>query len=132
MRKLIFIGCIALGVLIGLVSGVNGDWGTRIVMMCIGALVGTAIGGGWVPSRCRNLLRGWTYRTEKVRRRTSWLRITGATGGMHHSRSRQRLPPTGICSIPTNFTDYFRSRSFTTSFAFSIVAPASFPTCLPD
>lgn len=46
MRKLIFIGCIALGVLIGLVSGVNGDWGTRIVMMCIGALVGTAIGGG--------------------------------------------------------------------------------------
>jgi hypothetical protein len=46
MRKLIFIGFIALGVLVGLVSGVNGDWGTRIVMMCIGALVGTAIGGG--------------------------------------------------------------------------------------
>ena len=33
MRKLIFVGFIALGVLVGLVSGVNGDWGTRIVMM---------------------------------------------------------------------------------------------------
>ena len=36
MRKLIFVGFIALGALIGLISASNSDWGTRLVMkMCI-------------------------------------------------------------------------------------------------
>jgi len=46
MRKLIFIGFIVLGALVGLFSAARNDWGTRLVMMAVGALVGTAIGGG--------------------------------------------------------------------------------------
>jgi len=45
MRKLIFIGFIALGALIGLVSAAKSDWGTRLVMMGVGALFGAPIGG---------------------------------------------------------------------------------------
>lgn len=45
MRKLIFIGFVALGALIGLVSATKSDWGTRIVMMGVGALFGAPIGG---------------------------------------------------------------------------------------
>ena len=46
MKRWIFIGFIAFGTLVGLVSGVNSDWDARIVMMCVGALAGVAIGGG--------------------------------------------------------------------------------------
>ena len=46
MRKLIFIGFVALGALIGLLSAAKDDWATRAVMLGIGALIGTAIGGG--------------------------------------------------------------------------------------
>lgn len=46
MRKLIFIGFVVIGALVGLLSAAKADWGTRIVMMGFGALVGTAIGGG--------------------------------------------------------------------------------------
>ena len=45
MRKFIFIGFIALGTLLGLATGVNSDWNTRFVMMCVGALFGAPIGG---------------------------------------------------------------------------------------
>jgi len=45
MRKLIFIGVVAIGTLVGLLSAVNDDWATRFVMMAVGALFGTAIGG---------------------------------------------------------------------------------------
>lgn len=45
MRKLIFIGFIALGALIGLIAARNGDWGTRLVMIGVGALFGAPIGG---------------------------------------------------------------------------------------
>ncbi len=45
MRKLIFIGFIVLGALIGLIAARNGDWGTRLVMMGVGALFGAPIGG---------------------------------------------------------------------------------------
>lgn len=48
MRKLIFIGFIALGALIGLLSAATDDWATRAVMVGIGSLVGTAIGGGLI------------------------------------------------------------------------------------
>lgn len=44
MRKLIFIGFIALGALIGLLSAAKDDWATRAVMMGIGALFGAPIG----------------------------------------------------------------------------------------
>jgi hypothetical protein len=45
MRKLIFIGFIAVGALIGWISVMNSDWGTRLVMMGIGALFMAPIGG---------------------------------------------------------------------------------------
>jgi hypothetical protein len=45
MRKLIFIGFIALGALIGLIAAAKADWGTRLVMMGVGALFGAPIGG---------------------------------------------------------------------------------------
>jgi hypothetical protein len=44
MRKLIFIGFIALGALIGLLSAAKDDWATRAVMMGIGAIFGAPIG----------------------------------------------------------------------------------------
>lgn len=45
MRKVIFFGFIALGGLIGLFSAAMDDWGTRMVMIGVGMLFGTAIGG---------------------------------------------------------------------------------------
>ena len=45
MRKLIFIGFIGLGALIGCISVMNSDWGTRLVMMGVGALFAAPIGG---------------------------------------------------------------------------------------
>lgn len=45
MRKLIFMGFIVLGALIGLLSAANSDWGTRLVMMGVGALFGAPVGG---------------------------------------------------------------------------------------
>ena len=44
MRKLIFIGFIAIGALIGLLSAAKDDWATRAVMMGIGALFGAPVG----------------------------------------------------------------------------------------
>jgi hypothetical protein len=48
VRKLIFIGCVALGALVGLLAAANDDWATRVVMMMVGALFGSAIGGALV------------------------------------------------------------------------------------
>ena len=45
MRKLIFIGFIGLGALIGCISVMNSDWGTRLVMMGVGALFMAPVGG---------------------------------------------------------------------------------------
>jgi hypothetical protein len=44
MRKLIFIGFVALGALIGLLWAAKDDWATRAVMMVIGALFGAPVG----------------------------------------------------------------------------------------
>ncbi|CAM5779608.1 hypothetical protein [Rhizobacter fulvus] len=55
MRKLTFIGFVALGALIGLLSAAKDDWATRVVMIAIGALVGTAIGGGLTRMGSRKL-----------------------------------------------------------------------------
>jgi hypothetical protein len=46
MRKLIFIGFIVAGSAVGLLSTLGDGWGLRLFMMCVGALVGTAAGGG--------------------------------------------------------------------------------------
>ena len=46
MRKAIFIGFILLGTAMGLLASLQEEWSTRIVVMLLGALVGTAIGGG--------------------------------------------------------------------------------------
>ena len=61
MRKLIFIGFVALGALIGLLWAAMDDWATRAVMMGIGALAGTAIGGGLMQmgSRQRDRQSSW-------------------------------------------------------------------------
>jgi len=45
MRKLIFIGFIVAGSAVGLLSTLGDGWGLRLLMMCVGALVGTAGGG---------------------------------------------------------------------------------------
>ena len=45
MRKLIFIGIVAVGALVGLLSAVHDDWATRLVMAAVGSLFGSAIGG---------------------------------------------------------------------------------------
>lgn len=45
MRKLIFIGIVAVGALVGLLSAVHEDWATRLVMAAVGSLFGSAIGG---------------------------------------------------------------------------------------
>jgi hypothetical protein len=45
MRKIVFLGFIAAGATAGLIAALNGDWGLRLVMMAIGAVVGAAIGG---------------------------------------------------------------------------------------
>ena len=45
MRKAIFFGFIAVGAAAGLIAAFNGDWGLRLVMMAIGAVIGAAIGG---------------------------------------------------------------------------------------
>ena len=45
MRKAIFFGFIATGAVAGLFVAMNGDWGLRVVMMTIGAVIGAAIGG---------------------------------------------------------------------------------------
>lgn len=46
MRKLIFIGFIVAGSAIGLLSTLGDGWGLKFFMMCGGALVGAAAGGG--------------------------------------------------------------------------------------
>ena len=45
MRKLIFIGFVALGTLVGFASAAKTDWGTRLVMIGVGALFGAPVGG---------------------------------------------------------------------------------------
>ncbi|MEK8087678.1 MULTISPECIES: hypothetical protein [unclassified Aquabacterium] len=59
MQKPIFFGFIALGGLVGLFSAAMDDWGTMVVMSCIGMLFGAALGGALtrVGGRGRNSKR---------------------------------------------------------------------------
>jgi hypothetical protein len=45
MRRAIFLAFIIVGMAVGLVVGLDGDRGLRIVMMFFGALAGAALGG---------------------------------------------------------------------------------------
>ena len=45
LRKAIFIAFVGVGALVGVVAAINGDWGLRVVMAGLGALVGAALGG---------------------------------------------------------------------------------------
>ena len=45
MRKLIFISFIVFGATVGLFSALHDDWGVKAVMMTVGAVVGTVLGG---------------------------------------------------------------------------------------
>lgn len=45
MRKLLFVGIIALGAMLGLLVAAEDEVATRLVMAVIGAIVGSAIGG---------------------------------------------------------------------------------------
>lgn len=46
MRKAVFVFFLSLGVIGGLLSALDSDWGLRIVMMAVGALFGGAVGAG--------------------------------------------------------------------------------------
>jgi hypothetical protein len=46
MRRLVFLFFLLLGVGAGYLPARNEDWGLRLVMMAVGALFGSAIGGG--------------------------------------------------------------------------------------
>ena len=58
MRKAIFFGFIAAGTAVGLIAALNGDWGLRLVMMTIGAVIGAAIGGAVTRVGKRPTIRG--------------------------------------------------------------------------
>lgn len=45
MRAVIFLGFVAVGAAVGLISTLPDDWGLRVVMAAIGAIAGAAIGG---------------------------------------------------------------------------------------
>ena len=45
MRKALFMIFVAAGAVAGSIAAMDGDWGLRVVMMTIGAVVGAAIGG---------------------------------------------------------------------------------------
>ena len=45
MRKLIFMSFIVLGAAVGLVTSLHDDWNVKVVMMTIGAVIGTVLGG---------------------------------------------------------------------------------------
>ena len=53
MRKLLFIASIAIGGLAGLLSSMDDEWATQVVMVCVGALFGTAVGGALRGGRGR-------------------------------------------------------------------------------
>ena len=59
MRKLIFAGFVVVGVLIGWISAMNSDWGTRLVMMGVGALFAAPIGGALVGIGKKGRSLGW-------------------------------------------------------------------------
>jgi hypothetical protein len=67
MRKLIFIGFIVMGVVLGLVLAASASWGPRIVVMLFGALAGTAIGGALSGIGRRGRGRGPHVRDETLR-----------------------------------------------------------------
>ena len=46
MRKVVFIGFVVTGALVGLLSAANDDVATRVVMALVGVLFGVAIGAG--------------------------------------------------------------------------------------
>jgi hypothetical protein len=46
MRRVIFLFFVLLGVGVGYLPARDEDWGLRLVMMAVGALFGSAIGGG--------------------------------------------------------------------------------------
>lgn len=48
LRKLIFLAFVGGGALIGAFAARDGDWGLRLVMAGLGAIVGAAVGGAVV------------------------------------------------------------------------------------
>ncbi len=59
MRKLIFIGFIAVGALIGWFSVMDSDWGTRLVMMGVGVLFAVPISGALACIGKKRRSLGW-------------------------------------------------------------------------
>jgi hypothetical protein len=85
MRRLIFIGFIGLGALIGCISVMNSDWGTRLVMMGVGALFAAPIGGALagIGKSGRSLGRAKVCYQVMALHRKIWRQTTGATKGIH-------------------------------------------------
>ena len=93
MRKAAFISLIVFGAAVGLLASWNGDLGLKIVMMGIGALFGTAVGGAFY-SRGRRPLSSMPFDEklaeagdpENERMNNYWLdrgRPTAAPGSPH-------------------------------------------------
>ena len=64
MRKTIFFGFMALGGFVGLFSAAMDDWGTRVVMIGVGMLFGTAIGGAL--TRIGGRRRNWKKESNPI------------------------------------------------------------------
>lgn len=60
MRKLVFISFIGVGVAIGLFSALHDDLSVKVVMMTIGGVVGTVLGGAFASIGRRVRARGRT------------------------------------------------------------------------
>lgn len=91
MRKIIFIGFIALGAAIGMLAGLGEGIGLKLVFGCIGAVVGAAIGGALAGIGRHELenqetgIRGLTA-SQNARRKNYWLdrgRLTLSPGLPH-------------------------------------------------
>jgi hypothetical protein len=88
MRKLVFIGFVLMGALVGLFSAAKADWGTRLVMMGVGALFGAPIGGLWpvLAGRGGSVWNGTRILSlEWGLRRRIWPPTTGVTKAIRHS-----------------------------------------------
>ena len=67
MRKLIFIGFVVAGSVVGLISTLGDSWSLKLFMTCLGAFVGTAAGGAL--SRIGRGGRPMPYRDDNLRGR---------------------------------------------------------------
>ncbi|MDY0012205.1 MAG: hypothetical protein RBS40_04860 [Rhodocyclaceae bacterium] len=97
MRRAVFIIFLALGVGVGLLSALDGDWGLRIVMMAVGALFGGAVGGGLANlGRRRGLV---PLQSEEEANLIPGMGTSGRDLAANYWRDKGRLPFTKMRNI---------------------------------